>query len=235
MTYAKDFRDAFEQIAAGLAHEVRNPLSLVKASIELMELTETGEEIRRRYGIMRRELDRANRALTELMQLAAPSAPPSALPLREAVSLNSVLYGLVDTMRLTYGNDIDFALDSAAAHYIVYADADKLMGVFRNLLKNAAEAIREADIKSPGLKGLVRLALYEENGFAVVTVTDNGIGLAEGGGALACEPHYTTKADGHGLGLFVSRTAVAEHGGTLTLSPAAGGGCIAEVRLPLER
>ena len=116
-----DFYEAFEQMAAGLAHEVRNPLSLVRANIELLELSEVAEESRLRYRMMRREIDRASYALTELMQLAKAG---NAAEKRAKVSLNALLAGLVDTMRLTYGAAVGFDWESAA-EYVVYADEEK--------------------------------------------------------------------------------------------------------------
>ena len=222
-----DFYEAFEQMAAGLAHEVRNPLSLVRANIELLELSEAAEESRRRFRVMRREIDRANCALTELMQLAQPSVSTGR---REVVSLHKMLCGLVDTMKLTYGNTAAFYLESAAADYAVYADEEKLTRVFRNIVKNAVESVMDAH---PNGGGQICLVLSEEAGVVSVAVKDNGRGLDSEAKARAAEPFYTTKSGGNGLGLFISRAAVAEHGGTLTVENAQAAGCVVTVRLPL--
>jgi len=223
------FYEAFEQMAAGLAHEVRNPLSLVKANIELLALSETKEDSKRRYLIMRREIDRAAQALSELMQLAKP-APKAADDMREVLSLNAVLCGVIDTLRTTYGNAVSFTLESAAGDYTVAGDEEKLRRVFTNVLKNAFEAVTEAH---PGGGGCVCLSLSEKDGDVIITVEDNGRGLSDGESARAAEPFFTTKLDGNGLGLFISRAILAAHGGTLSLTNAQNGGCAAAIQLPL--
>ena len=220
------FYEAFGQMAAGLAHEVRNPLSLVRANIDLLALSETAEDSRRRYLIMRREIDRATQALTELMQLARPEPEE---PLRELLSLHALLSAAIDTLRATY-HAVSFTLESAAADYTVMGDGDKLARVFGNVIKNAVEAVTEAH---PSGGGRVGLALSAKDGIVTVTVRDNGHGLSAIEEARAAEPFFTTKTEGNGLGLFVSRSILALHDGTLTLANAEGGGCVAAVCLPL--
>ena len=222
-----EFYEAFEQMAAGLAHEVRNPLSLVQASIALLELNETADDIRRRYSVMRRELDRANCALTELMHLAKPAPHERD---RTPLSLNELLCRLIDTLRSAYGNAVTFALDSAAGDYIIRADKESLLRLFHNVLKNAIESVTEA--RTDG-SGLIHLALAATDGFITITITDNGCGLTEEENKHASEPFFTTKACGTGLGLHISRAAAEAHGGTLTIQGTAGIGCTVTIRLPL--
>ena len=222
-----DFYESFEQMAAGLAHEVRNPLSLVRANIELLESSETSEEPCRRYRLMRRELDRANAALSELMLLARPAdaAEPQC-----ALSLNRLLYGLIDTMKMTYGDLAAFTLTSAAGDYAVSANEEKLCRVFGNLLRNALESIAEA---RPVGGGVIHLSLSAADAFVTVAVHDNGRGMTSPESASAALPFFTTKANGNGLGLHLSRMIVRSYGGTLTLEGVDGMGCTAIVRLPL--
>jgi len=225
---APDFYAAFEQMAAGLAHEVRNPLSLVKANIELLELDETAAEIRRRYDVMRRELDRANRALSELMHLAGPTAQKRK---REALSLNNLLGGLLDALRLSYGRKATFELTDDGADCIVMADEESLQRMFRNVLKNALESVAEAHADG---SGLIRLSLSAQNGFVTITVIDNGRGLTETEATRVTAPFFTTKAEGTGLGLHISRTAAESHGGSLSICGTPDIGCTVTICLPLS-
>jgi len=222
------FYESFEQMAAGLAHEVRNPLSLVKANIELLALSETKEDSKRRYLIMQREIDRAAQALTELMHLAKPA---SVKPVREQLSLHTLLCGVIDTLRMTY-TAVSFRMESAAGDYTIIGDEEKLRRVFGNVLKNAVEAVTELH---PHGGGCVCLTLSARGSTVTIAIQDNGHGLTTQEPARAAEPFFTTKPDGNGLGLFISHAILAEHTGTLSIADAAGGGCIVTICLPLGK
>ena len=108
----------------------------------------------------------------------------------------------------------------------VRCDPRKTKQILVNLVQNALEATPDG--------GEVRVALGRQNGFATVQVMDTGCGLSSAIGDRAFEAGVTSKAAGSGLGLTIARTLAEQHGGRLRLSNRDGGGCIAEVLLPLH-
>ena len=239
-----DFYASFEQTAAGLAHEVRNPLSLVRANIDLLALDDTSDDAVRRYDMMRREIDRATQALTELMQLARSDErlrsderprsderqkPKTQESPRKAVSLKIMLRELIGTLNLSYGLIATFSYADDGADCIVLADEESLQRMFRNILKNALESVTAAHADGTGL---VQLALAEQDGRAAITITDNGLGLTDADASRISTPFFTTKSDGTGLGLHISRTAAEAHGGTLAIQGQPTG-CTVFICLPL--
>ena len=200
-------------LAAIVAHEIRNPLGILRGSAELLAERAGAAEQELARDIVD-EADRMNRITEDFLQLAIER------PLhREAVSLDGLLQSCRDATRRRYP---DVTIELAAPH-TVDADPARLRQVFLNLFNNAAQA--------QGGTGRIAVSSEERRGRIVIRVADDGPGLSTPLPESHLTQGTTTKRDGHGLGLLVVRRLVEQHGGGLRSVPVARGATF-EIDLP---
>jgi two-component system, sporulation sensor kinase C len=206
-------------LAAGIAHEIRNPLTSLKGFLQL-----TASKPKPEYtAIMLSEVDRINEIVTELLELAKPKE--TAFEERDLPALLEQTVTLLEAQANL--SNVTLAMEPNARELppiIVTCEENKLKQVFINLIKNAIEA-------SAG-GGAIRIAVRSSDEQVVVEVTDTGSGLVEEQLEQLGQPFYTTKEHGSGLGLMVCRRIVQDHGGTIAFRSEAGEGTVVEVRLP---
>jgi two-component system, NtrC family, nitrogen regulation sensor histidine kinase GlnL len=223
----------FEALAAGLAHEIKNPLAGLQGSAEL--LAREAEGAAREYAlVIAREARRVDGLVRELLDLARP-ATLQAGPVNVHTVLRDVLViakGMPGGDRVLFTQHFDPSLPP------LQGDQEKLTQVLLNLLRNAVEAARE----TPGAEvtmetGVAPVRLRQAGGRTVplarVAVLDNGPGIPETMLPRLFTPFATSKAQGTGLGLAVSRRIVEGHGGRIEVRNRPGGGAEAAVYLPL--
>lgn len=192
------------QLAAIVAHEVRNPLQTIRAGVELLGERHPedvrGKELSRE---ILEEVDRLNR-LTQDFLLLSREAPLHRAP----VDVRGLLYDVAGSVgrRLP---DAQIEVSVAEGLPVVYGDADALRRVFANLVQNAAQA--------SGGAALVRLQAEAAPAGIVVRVSDDGPGVSEAVRARLFEPWSSAREGGTGLGLSLSRSIVERHGGKLSL------------------
>ena len=209
-------------LAAGVAHEIRNPLASISGSVELLSSQpEDGEDNRALMNIVTREIDRLNGLITDLLDYTNPR------PLRKtSVELRELV---ADTLRV-FRQDARFAeveviVDEAsdeAAH--AAADPEKLRQALWNLLRNAAEAASHA-----GQHVWIRVS--EAPTHVELEVSDDGEGIPVEALEKVFDPFFTTKVKGNGLGLATVHSIVTDHGGTIEVA-SVGRGSQFLVRLP---
>ncbi|MBK9032533.1 MAG: PAS domain-containing protein [Myxococcales bacterium] len=209
------------QLAAGVAHEIRNPLASISGSIELLsQSAPTSEDDRALMAIVLREIDRLNVLITELLDYANPR-PRAIAPLDLAVMLDDVIAVLRQDR--SWG-PVAIAADDAGP-LALEGDAAQLRQVVWNLARNACEAAAAGG-------GHVQLRARVDGAAIVLDVTDDGPGIAADHLAHIFDPFYTTKRKGTGLGLATCHAIVAEHGGTIDVASKLGQGATFTVRLP---
>lgn len=217
------------ELAASVAHEIKNPLAALRGYAELLGdyQAHVSAEQRARFEkavrIIREESDRIDAKVAELLSLGrAPKGRQGGRPLdvsRVALEAVAVAEGEVDIPPIV--SRLDPALK-------VVGDEDELRGVLLNLLKNAADAMRER----PG--GRIEVISRSEESSVVIEVRDEGKGLGEVDREQLFRPFYTTKTEGTGLGLAISRSAIEAAGGRLSLLPREDkAGAVARVVLPM--
>lgn len=213
------------RLAAGVAHEIRNPLASISGSIELLgQMPQADDESRALMNIVTREIDRLNGLLTDLLDYANPR------PLKVApLDLRELLRDTVRVFEQDRGlGDVAVSLDAAGEVLPLEGDAAKLRQVLWNLLRNAAEAATQGG-------GTVSVEIEVEPGAATVAirVRDDGPGIPPAQQPQVFEPFFTTKNRGSGLGLATVHSLVTDHRGTVDFESEVGRGTCFTVRLPL--
>jgi two-component system, OmpR family, sensor kinase len=211
---------AMSQMAAMAAHEIRNPLGVIRWSVELMR-ERIGAQLaardREALDDVLCEVERLRRLTEDFLDLA------TARPIgREPLDLGSLLTTCARAAEVQHpGISVRLERD---ADLDVEGDSGRLEQVFRNLLGNAAEAQREGDIS---------VSARTIDGTVIIAVRDFGPGVPEEARAKLFDPFFTTRTGGTGLGLAISRRHIERHGGSIRhLAPDDGKGAIFEVRLP---
>jgi two-component system sensor histidine kinase PilS (NtrC family) len=217
-------------MAAGLAHEVRNPLAAVTGSIELLTgSARLSAEDRRLMEIVLREAGRLEDLVRRFLQFTRPG-PPARAP----VDLSAVTAETLDVFAndpLGRGVDVERALEPV----VVPCDGDQVRQVLWNLLANAAQAVAAGGSAAPpqGRRGVVRVSCGPDPaGGARLAVADDGPGIAAADLRRIFTPFFTTKREGTGLGLPTVHRIVEAHGGTLAVASREGEGATFVVRLP---
>jgi len=213
------------RLAAGIAHEINNPLTgvLTYASLMAKRLPE-GDPNAEDVEVIVRETKRCRAIIKELLDFARP-APPS----RRPTDLNEVVrHSLAVVMNQLSLNHINLALDLAQDLPEAYADGNQVQQIAVNLLLNAA------DVVQPGT-GQIRLATRVfDDAFVELQVTDNGSGIAPEDLPHLFEPFFSTKGNrGTGLGLAVTWGIVESHGGSIDVQTELGKGTTFSIRIPI--
>ena len=213
---------ALGELAAGLAHEIRNPLGSIRGTAEIVKDSSLSEEQRVEFSaIMIREVDRLNQVVTNFLSFARP-APTQ----KNACDLNAVLNQIVEfSGAQCQQNQVSVRLAQNRLP-LVSGDADQFKQVFLNLLLNAIQAMPEG--------GLLEITTQQRDGKIAVTFEDNGPGISRESLGKIFNPFFSTRHTGTGLGLAISQRIVQAHGGQINVSSEAGQGARFEVQLPVE-
>jgi signal transduction histidine kinase len=214
---------ALGQFAAGIAHELRNPLGTIRMRTQMWQRSSHPEAAGRSSAVILEEIDRLDTIISRLLYFARPIQ----LQL-EAVSLDDLCETIASSWtekKTAKGVQI---VCEVGAHRIVTADRGRLLQVLENLMENA---VHSASHSTPH-GGVVTISTAYDNDFARIDITDNGRGFTPAALRHAMDPFYTTKDTGTGLGLSISFEIVQAHGGELLLANREGGGAVASLLLP---
>ncbi|PGY08183.1 PAS domain-containing sensor histidine kinase [Bacillus sp. AFS031507] len=206
------------QMAAGIAHEIRNPLTSIKGFIQLLRTNTRKEEY---FDILLTELDRINDIVGEFLVLAKPTAAvyiskDIRILLKDVVTLinnQSLLNNVL--IFVEYDNDLP----------LISCEENQLKQVFLNLLKNAIEAM-------PKGGNINVYVMKKEDGKISVQIIDQGVGIPEERISTLGEPFYTTKEKGTGLGLMTCYKIIEGHNGELNIYSKINEGTTIEIILP---
>lgn len=209
------------QMAAGVAHEIKNPLASIKGAADILTADDTPPEDREEFkGILKNEIRRIDSTVAEFLEFARPKETKlERLVLSDTVRA-TVRQVEAHARRLGIGVDADLQ-DGV----VVKGDPEKLHQLTLNLVLNAIQASHEGDT--------VRVALSASHvSGARLVVADSGDGIAEGDLERVFEPFFTTRSSGTGLGLAVVKNIVDGHGGQVSIESKKGQGSVVTVVLP---
>lgn len=207
------------QLAAGLAHEIRNPLTTVMGFMQLLGPLLPEGKAREYAALVNDELRRIKGLVSEILLLTKPSAPN----FREVDLINLVRETLA--VMVSEANLKGIALDGITyGQAYVRADREQIKQVLVNFIKNAVDAC--------GSRGKVVVEVEDCEQEWAVQVLDDGPGLTEDVLNKIFEPFFTTKEEGMGLGLVVCKQIAESHGGRIKLGNRPGGGAVATLYLP---
>ncbi|HEX9092374.1 MAG TPA: ATP-binding protein [Coriobacteriia bacterium] len=213
---------AMGELTAGVAHEVRNPLGIIKASVQLMEDSDCSRErVREAAEVIKHEIDRLDRVIKALLDFGRPAAPtlrPVDLP---TLAEDVVLF----TRRFASHGGVEIVSECQDAPPQVMVDPEQLKQVFVNLISNAVQAMSDGG-------GTLTVSCGAEDDFAFVRFTDTGPGMDLETMRKVFDPFFSTRDDGTGLGLTIVHRIVDEHGGHIEITSDLGGGTAFTVYLP---
>jgi signal transduction histidine kinase len=209
------------ELAAGIAHEIRNPLTSLKGFLQLSTGTKENREI---YNdIMLSEINRINLIVGELLLLSKPKEmvfQPSHL-----LSLIRTVVTIVNTQAILYNIEIITEIDHEVQQINISCEENKLKQVFINILKNGIEAMQ--------IEGKMYIKVKRLNNDVHISFIDEGKGIPEEELERLGKRFYSTKENGTGLGLMISFNIIENHKGKMNISSEVGKGTIIDIVLPV--
>jgi two-component system, NtrC family, sensor kinase len=211
---------AIGQIAGGVAHELRNPLNVVKTSAYFLLNAKSlsAERVKEHLNRINRQVNHASDVITALSSFAKPPAPQL-----NSVSVIECVKGALERYPPPQGIQLNCDLPDTLPK--VNADATQLGIVFGNLIRNACDAMPSG--------GMLTLSATSSDGMVEVRVMDTGIGIEPENLAKITEPLFSTKAKGMGLGLAITHAILSKISGKLRVTSGKGQGSTFLVRIPI--
>ena len=218
--------DAVKLLAAGVAHEIGNPLNALNIHLQLLDreikkLSEDkSDDLHELLNIARTEVSRLDLIITQFLSAIRPSAPTLVVEhvdelLKE--TLNLIKQEIQD-------RDITVSLDFPELIPEIKLDRNQIKQAFFNLIRNALQAMPDG--------GVLRIAISVSNQFVSISFQDTGVGISSEELGQIFEPYHTTKEDGSGLGLMVVQRIIQDHGGEIDVVSKVGAGTSFTVLLP---
>ncbi len=213
---------AIGRVAAGVAHDMNNVLTVITLCTELLaaqpELDEAGHQ---RLDQIRRETQRGASMVWQILDFAH-GGPMAATP----IDLDAFIGELVPVLRHTQAPEVSITFDADDAPHVVMGDAARLEQILSNLATNAADAIAGP--------GRIDITLESEAGWVRVTFSDTGAGIPPTVLPQIFEPFFSTKPAGHGTGLGLAQvqSLVSQHGGRVAVWSVLGEGTTVEIWIP---
>lgn len=219
---------AITLLAAGVAHEIGNPLNSLNIHLQLMErelkklpAAQAGR-LREDLHVARDEIARLDQIINQFLRAIRPS-PPELRP----TSVNEVVKDALALMEHEIA-DRDILVEQELAKGLprLLLDRAQLKQVFYNIIKNALQAMRSG--------GFLRIRTEADESNVIVSFIDSGVGIAPEHIGRLFEPYFTTKERGTGLGLMIVQRIVREHGGTIEVESDKGRGTTFRIKLPIH-
>ncbi|MCA1040025.1 PAS domain-containing protein [Bacillus infantis] len=203
------------RIAAGIAHEIRNPLTTVRGYLQLLQ-GKTNQEVSELFSsLLIPEIDRANKIITDFLRIAKPGETTSEL-LNAKEFLLDYTGKFLNSEALLYNAEIEYQLTDIADETFFKGNRDELLQVFINLFRNSFQAKGSEPLK-------IIIAARRADSFIRIEFRDNGRGIPSSILPHIFDPFFTTKDEGTGLGLSVSKKVIENHGGMMNVMSDEGG------------
>ncbi len=219
--------DSVVMLAAGVAHELGNPLNSINIHLQLMrrqlqKLGPDGQKIKTSVEACATEVERLDGIIRHFLEAIRPQPPDLA-----EVNLLGVLTEVLELQRQELEDSgISVEVDVVSQPPPVLADRQQLKQVFFNVIKNAMEAMTRG--------GRLRIEARGDDAWAYLAFTDTGVGIAPEDLPRVFQPYFSTKGGGHGLGMMIVQRILRGHGGQIGLESQPGRGTTVTLQFPLK-
>lgn len=215
---------AIGQLAAGIAHEIRNPLASISGSIQMLKANAASDDDRKLMTIILRETDRLNGLISEFLEYSRPDQP-----IEDVLNLNELVTEVMEVIKMnkTLRGDVVQQI-SLVAQGNILGNREKLKQALLNIIINGYQAMTDA--KAPQ----ICVTTAENNGQIVLKIKDTGCGMDEALRKRIFEPFVTTKPKGTGLGLAVTHKILQNHGARIFVESEPGRGAEFTLEFPVS-